>query len=74
MSKNISLSKTMLAEIKSIYDRIDDGNRIAKNLNLPINPNVFYEPVISMTELFKILSDETKCKELISRVKNRAFW
>jgi hypothetical protein len=50
---------------------------IAKKLNIPyatLTGGSVNGPVILIKDLWEILSDETKLKELVSRVRNKAFW
>jgi hypothetical protein len=48
-------------------------SEIAHHLNLPIinNSDNVYVP---MKDLWELFSDEKKLKELLSRIRNKAFW
>lgn len=57
------------------YDHMEERNRmqiIARNLGIPVDTT--YSPSVSMKTLWGILTDEKRLKDLVARVKNRAFW
>lgn len=53
---------------------------LARNLNIPWKFSRSYQYqfggdiVVSLSDLWDILSDEGRLKDLISRVRNKAFW
>lgn len=69
---------------KVIAKKEEEANKLialwtetANKLNIPsrIEMHHFsYDVVVSMSDLWAIFSDEDKLKELVSRVRNKAFW
>lgn len=50
---------------------------IANKLNIPSRiemHHLSYDVVVSVSDLWDILSDDDKLKDLVSRVRNKAFW
>ena len=74
---NSYLSKEDLAyleEMKRLKEEKIMLSEIADQLKLTTVTTTQNEVLVPMKQLWELLSDEKKCKELLSRVKNKAFW
>jgi len=77
MNKKYKTNLEISDQLKNVIARNKSLEDIAKNLNLPyftLMSNVHSGPCISIQDLWDILNDEVKLKELLSRARNKAFW
>ena len=76
------LDKYLSKEDLAIWKEIEDARaqrrklqEIAEHLKIPYTTSPSgNESLVKMQDLWDILSDETKLKELLCRLRNKAFW
>lgn len=69
---NLNVKKEVIeAAIKDKEERVDKACRLLNQLGIPTD-SLFGQ--VDAIDLYNIFTDEEKLKELLSKLRNKAFW
>lgn len=64
------IGRKMATNMKDVLDKMIRQYKLMEFLEIPVNK----EGSINPEELYDIVMDEKRCQELITKLRNKAFW